>query len=813
MKKNECFVDVLLPIPVDRIFTYHCTENQFNKIQKGARIAVPFGKQKVQTAIVWEKHRRKPAFQTKPVLEILDTYPVINEYLFQIFDFVHRYYLASFGKILRLALPKSFLLESETLFALTGNSFDKNVFDDNTFLIVEALEKAGFLKVEEAGKIIGSQRKAVKILNRLLEQKIVGLHYEIIEKYKPKFISYIDLIDNEKSPADYINLISPRAKKQRELFLYFIQLYLPAKSPVPKKKLTEKFSSNLVKELINKQIFKELQVPIDRQVFDEFTAGEVRLNEAQNLALEQIHKALKENQPVLLHGVTASGKTELYIKLIEQSLKENKQVLYLVPEIGLTTQLVNRLKKHFGNKTAVYHSKYSSAARREIWKHAIRGDTQASLIIGTRSAIFVPMKNLGLIIIDEEHDESYKEYQHEPMYHARDLAVVISKLFKVPLVLGSATPSFDSYYNSLTGKYQTVRLKEKYHNTPEPVKRILDFKQAYKEGRVRQDFIKETLENIELTAKNKLQTLVFINKKGYAPIVTCKTCGYTENCPNCSVSLTYHKYEGKLKCHYCGYTIPKTHVCRACGSPELSVQGTGTEKIESQLKEFFPDLKIARMDSVTTAGRNKTAKLITDFENGKIDILVGTQMLTKGLDFARVGLVVVVNADRLIYFPEFRAHERAFQMLVQVAGRTGRRNRKDTVIVQTFQPEHPVLKNFLNNDYEAMFRQEMQERKLFKYPPFFRLILLEIKSKNPQNLHEAGNWLKNALCYYFQNVLGPSEPVVYKIRNYYHLEILIKLHAEKSTMKAREIIKKIIQKFESIGQFKNVKTKINVDPS
>ena len=812
MNRTHFFVDVVLPLALDNVYTYHCSKEEFDRLQKGIRVAVEFGKQKVQTGFVIQKHHQSPGFETKPILEIIDEQPIINEAQWRLFEFIRKYYITSYGKTLRTAIPSSFLLESNTLITLHHKNPEKNHLNDEEFLVVEALEKKGVLKTEDVFKIAGSKSRGIKVLHHLIEQGLIGLHYDIHEKYKPKYVVYIDLIDPAANPSELLSKISSRAKKQQELFLYFVSQYLPSRQPVLKSELLKKFSPSVIKSLIDNKILKQIEVPVDRQIFDERSSEPVKLNTLQQEVMKQIENAFSEKKPVLLHGVTASGKTEIYIKLIEKQLALGKQVLYMVPEIGLTAQLVNRLKKQFGNRTAVYHSKYSFAERREIWMNTLQGKENARLIIGTRSSIFLPFHNPGLIIVDEEHDESYKESQSEPMYQSRDLALVLARIHDARVLLGSATPAFESLYNSETGKYTYIHLAEKYHHTPEPEKIILDFTQAYKEGRVKQDFIKETLEAIDHTVRNGLQVIVFLNRRGYAPLVTCKSCGYTENCPNCSVSLTYHQHEGKLKCHYCGYQIPKSNICRACGSPDLSVQGTGTEKIEAQLKEFFPDFKIARMDSGTVRGKQKAGKLITAFERGEFDILVGTQMLTKGLDFGNTGLVVVVNADRMIHFPEFKAHERAFQMLVQVSGRTGRRNRKDSIIIQTFQPAHPVIQYYLKNDYGGFYRRELHERKIFKYPPFFKLIKLELLSKNPHNLNKAADWLNKALRYYFPMVLGPSEPPVYKIRNYYRLELLVKLPADKNTMPSRTQIRKILDKFRSIPLLRNVRVKVNADP-
>ncbi|NPA42847.1 MAG: primosomal protein N' [Chlorobi bacterium] len=807
------FVDVLLPFALDGTYTYHCTPDQFERLQKGMRVAVEFGRQKVQTGIVVRTHREKPFFDTKPVLEILDDRPIINDKLWQLLDFVNLYYLSRPGKTMRTALPSSFLLENQTLASLRPDArIEREKLSDTAFLIVEALEKHPYLTVEDLARAGGSVAKTMKVVNRLAEEGVIDLHYLIQEKYKPKYVTYIDIHPDLGDLTKALDRIPERAAKQRELFLRFLSLYLPARHPVPKRELRKSFSDAVIRALIDRGVLAALQVPEDRQVFADARPQPVTLTPAQEEALARIREAAREGKPALLHGVTASGKTEIYIRLIRETLDRGQQVLYLVPEIGLTAQLVNRLKTHFGNRTAVYHSRYSAAERREIWMNALDGKPEAGLVIGTRSAVFVPFKNLGLVIIDEEHDEAYKEHRQEPAYHGRDTALMAARIHGAAAVLGSATPSFDSYHHAETGKYAYVPLPHTYHRTPDPEKTVLDFRQAYREGRVKGDFIRETLEAIDRTVRQGLQTIVFLNKRGYAPIVTCKTCGHTENCPHCAVSLTYHRSDGKLKCHYCGYSAPMTHTCRACGSRDLAIQGTGTEKIEEQLRERFPEFRIARMDRSSTGGKDKAARLISAFEKHEYDILIGTQMLTKGLDFGKVGLVVVVNADRMIHFPEFRAHERAFQTLVQVAGRTGRRERKDRVIVQTFQPAHPVIRYFLDNDYRGMFFHEMQERRLFKYPPYYRLIKFELKAKNPQTLHEAAEWLRRGLARDFPLVLGPSEPPVPKIRDRYILELLVKLEAGKNTMPARKRMAALLHKFRGVPQFRAVRVRPDADP-
>ncbi len=557
---------------------------------------------------------------------------------------------------------------------------------------------------------------------------------------------------------------------------------------------------------------KELEVAADRQVFEDEEKVSYRLSDEQAGALEKIKQSFEGGKTVLLHGVTASGKTEIYSRLIEEVLNQGGQVLYLVPEISLTTHLVARLKSRFGSRMGVFHSKYSFDQRHEVWMHALYGDKKAGLVVGTRSALFVPFKNLQLIIVDEEHDDSFKENFHQPHYQARDMSTVMARIHQAKLILGTATPSVESYANALNGKYALVELKTKYHPNQSVEKQIVDLKEVYKQNRRKGHFSFEVLEAIRNEIKQNGQVLVFVNRRGFAPVAECRSCGHVETCPHCSVSLTYHKYDNKLKCHYCGYQETYTGVCKVCGSTDIDLHGAGTEQILVELKELFPDISVGRMDADTTRNKRAFENLIRDFDAGKFQILVGTQMITKGLDFGNVGLVVVPLADKLIHFPDFRANERAFQMLMQVAGRTGRRNRAGRVMVQSFSPGHPVLHYFLTEDFQSYIQSELKERELFGYPPYMRLVKFELRSKNPQNLREASLWFFKALTYYFQKVLGPSEPPVYKIRNKFRMEILLKYPSRESYQKHHEIIRKLVKKFKTIRPYRAVEIDVNPDP-
>ncbi len=813
MAERSYFVDIILPLSLDDIFTYQCTADEFSRLQKGMRVAVQFGKTGVQTGLVYAKHRNQPVhFKTKPILEVVDEEPVVNKAWWNLIEFISQYYITPLGLSVRMALPSSFLLKSERYLALLpGVKPDLSALDDDMYLIWEALEKEGVLSVEELQQIIGKKNKALRVFHRLIDEGLVQVYTEIKERYKPKLVKYLDIALPEEEWNSALDSLQ-RAPKQKELFLHFLNLYFPVRKPVLKSELTKHFSPAIIKALVEKRFLKELEVAADRQVFEKEEEVSHRLSAEQEAALKKILRGFEGGKTVLLHGVTASGKTEIYSRLIEEVIRQGGQVLYLVPEISLTTHLVARLKSRFGPQMGVFHSKYSFDQRHEVWMHALHGDEKAGLVVGTRSAMFVPFKNLQLIIVDEEHDDSFKENFHQPHYQARDMSTVMARIHQARLILGTATPSVESYHNALTGKYHLVELKSKFHANKKVEKQIIDLKEVYKQNRRKGHFSFEVLDAIRNEIKHNGQVLVFVNRRGYAPVAECRTCGHVETCPHCSVSLTYHKFDNKLKCHYCGYSEVYTGICRACGSTDIDLHGTGTEQILAELKEIFPDFSIGRMDADTTRNKRAFENLIHDFDSGKYQILVGTQMITKGLDFSNVGLVVVPSADQLIYFPDFRSHERAFQMLMQVAGRTGRRNRQGKVMIQSFAPGHPVIQYFLKEDFEGFMQNELKERQLFGYPPYMRLVKFEFRAKNPQVLRESAFWFYKALTYYFNKVLGPSEPPVFKIRNRYRLEVMLKFPAKENYKKHHEIIRKLVKKFKTIRPFKSVQIDVNPDP-
>ena len=564
--------------------------------------------------------------------------------------------------------------------------------------------------------------------------------------------------------------------------------------------------------MVNKEILQIDYQQEDRVLFNGGHQALPVLNEAQEAALKKVKHSFESKTTCLLHGVTSSGKTAIYTQLIQEQLDQDKQVLFLVPEIALTTQLIARLKRYFGNKIVVYHSKYSSNERVEVWKNVLQKNKTAQLIIGARSSIFLPFQDLGLIIVDEEHEVSYKQFDPSPRYHARDTAIVLAQKHQAKILLGSATPAIETYYNAQQGKYGLVTLDKRFGEVKMPQIQVIDLKEKYFKKQMKGHYSDTLLEQMEQALSKGEQVILFQNRRGYAPVLSCHTCGESPECPNCDVTLTYHKHHNQLRCHYCGYAMAVPLVCPACSSKDITSKGFGTEQVESEIQALFPDYKVGRMDFDTTKGKYGYQKIINSFQSQEIAILVGTQMLSKGLDFSNVSLVGVLNADNLLHFPDFRAHEHSFQLLTQVAGRSGRSKKQGQVHIQTFNPKHKTLQQVITNDYMACYTTELQERKQFLYPPFYRLIRISIKHRDFDRTQEASAWFAQALRQTFgAQVLGPETPAIGRIRNLYIRTILLKIPPKQSLTKSKAALLKIQRHFEAIAQYRAVRLLIDVD--
>jgi primosomal protein N' (replication factor Y) len=813
----QFFIEVVLPLAVNKTFTYQVSESEFNYVSVGMRVAVPFGKNKVYTSLVIDKHNNPPQLYTaKEIHQIIDEKPIVNKIQLVHWKWIASYYMCSLGEVFKSALPSGYMLESETIITSKKEAqIDENELKDDEYLIFEALKLQSSITVNDVVKILG-KKTVFPVLNRLLEKGALQLQEEISEQYKPKQVRYIKLQDEFLKQENLAVLVEElsRANKQRELVLSYFQLQAKEKKPISVKQLIEFAGSTsaIVKTLIDKDIFIEYFINQDRVIFEKDDDSHFTLSESQQKAFNQIEESFVDNDITLLHGVTASGKTEIYIKLIEEQINKDTQVLFLLPEIALTTQLVQRLVAYFGNQVAVFHSKYSNNERIEVWNQVLENSEKAKIVIGVRSALFLPFSNLGLIVVDEEHEQTYKQETPAPRYHARDCAVVLAKQHKSKILLGSATPSLETYYNVKTNKYKLVELTERYGNVVLPEIKLIDLKDKYFRKRMNGHFSDELIEGISNALELGEQVILFQNRRGFSPYVECITCGHVPNCPSCDVSLTYYKHKNQLRCHYCGYSIANPTHCHACQSVELTTKGFGTEQIELELKAIFPNTNIGRMDQDTTRGKFGYEKIIDSFKNREVAILVGTQMLAKGLHFDNVTLVGILNADNLLNQPNFRAYERAFQMMTQVAGRSGRSEKKGLVMIQTYNVFHNTIQQVLSNDYVSMFKEQIYERQNFKYPPFYKLIKLTLKHKDYDKLKEGSMWLYNVMS---QNlpmpILGPEEPAISRIRNEYIRTILIKIPKDKNLTLTKKTIHKIMNSFEAIAFYRAIKVTVNVD--
>ena len=815
----DIYLNVVLPIPLERLFTYRISEEEASLIKPGMRVAVPFGKNKIYTALAIEVHDSAPqAYEAKPIHQILDKYPIISEIQIQHWLWIATYYMCTLGEVFRTAVASALLLESETV-VLPNHQVeaDEDDLSDDEFIVMEALSNRGALKVDDIISIL-EKKTVLPVLNALVARNRIVLKEELVQQYKPKMVRYVRLAETYQEETHLQELLDDlgRAPKQIHAVLALFQLQSQTREPVLMSSLRKEsgVSPGVIKALLDKGILEEFRLRSDRISYGTQTKSveSVVLNSEQTSAHKQIKEYFTDNKVTLLHGVTSSGKTEIYVKLISEFLGLKKQVLYLLPEIALTTQLIQRLQSYFGEQIAVYHSRYNLQERVEVWNHVLESETKARVIVGARSALFLPFTDLSLIIVDEEHETSYKQFDPAPRYHARDAAVMLAKMHSAQVLLGSATPSIESYYNAMQEKYGYTELKRRYGNVLMPEIQLVDLKKLARKKLLKGHFSQQLIELIQETLDLDEQVILFQNRRGYAPILECTTCGHSPGCPNCDVSLTYHRFRNQLRCHYCGHSTEVLIVCEACGNQTLDTKGLGTQQVEDEVRELFPGAKVGRMDFDTTRGKHSYGKIINAFEQQEIDILVGTQMLTKGLDFRHVNLVGIMNADTLLNFPDFRAHERSYQMLTQVAGRAGRTEKRGKVIIQTYNPYHQILQQVSSGDYEAMFKEQLYEREQYHYPPHNRIIRITFRHKDYNKLNEAAEWFTRSLRNEFGTwVLGPEYPPVPRIRNQYLKNVLIKISSKLSLSKTKNGIKRIEKSFNAISQYKAVRVIYDVD--
>lgn len=815
------YVDVIVPLPLSATFTYIVPDEWANTVRIGMRVVVPFGKKKMYTAIICLIHSNAPVlYEAKEIICLLDNEPILRFPQLKFWEWMSDYYQSAIGDVYQAAVPAVLKLESETQVRINPDYESEHPLTEKEYKLLDALSDGKIRNVSELNKIT-EMHNTLPVLKMLIEKGAVEVSEELTEKFKPKTESYIKLTgyaNDEENLRKIFDELS-RAKKQLEALMKFIELSKCLSKTnireVTRKELLEQthVSPSIINGLIERGVFETYSKEIGRLDYSEVTTGEMYpLNEFQQQAMNEINRQFTEKPVVLLHGITSSGKTEIYIQLIDKVIASGKQVLYLVPEIALTTQLTNRLKRIFGKRLGVYHSRFSDAERVEIWNNVLH-DKSYDVIIGVRSSVFLPFRQLGLVIVDEEHENSYKQYDPAPRYNARNAAIVLASMHGAKTLLGTATPAIETYFNAQTGKYGRVELNQRFQEMELPDILIADMKEAYRKKQMEGHFTPLLLEKITKALNNSEQVILFQNRRGYAPYLECKACAWVPKCKNCDVSLTVHKFSNKLTCHYCGYTENIPAVCPVCNTPGLIGRGFGTEKIEQEIEEAFPQAKVARMDLDTTRSKKGFEKIITDFEQGKVDILVGTQMVTKGLDFERVSLVGILNADNLLNFPDFRAHERAYQLMAQVSGRAGRKNKRGTVVLQTSNPEHPVIGQVLRNDYTAMFSTQCAERLEFSYPPYFRLIEITLRHRDSSTLNHAADDLAVTMRKVFgSRVLGPNIPAVSRIQNWYIKQILLKIETKASAGKAKQILSEITSDLLGKSAFKSIRISIDVDP-
>ena len=818
------FAEVLLPVPVPGTFTYRVPFVLNNAIHIGQRVAVPFGKTKILSGLVTSITEEVPQVEVKYLTDLLDDEPIVNTRQLEFWNWVKRYYLCHLGEVMQAALPSALKLNSESKVALSPDfQLDSIALNDYEYLIVEALQVQPKIAISEVSKIIGF-KKVMPLIRTMMEKGILVMEEELNEKYKARYERFVRLAGiyrDETMLQELMDQLTKRAYKQLEMLLAYLTLGGTCDSDLRATELLKKANatSAVLKTMADKGIFEvyERQVSRLKDFKAQVSTSSIQLTEAQQRAYEEIHKGFEASQPVLLHGVTSSGKTEIYIKLIQEALDEGKQVLYLLPEIALTAQIINRLKQYFGERLGVYHSRYGANERVEVWQQvndfAKSHGTQRQVIIGSRSAIFLPYSDLGLIIVDEEHDSSFKQTDPAPRYNARDAAIMLGELHKAKVLLGSATPSYESYYNALQGRYRLVVLTERYGGVQMPEIILSDMRVERRRKTIQADFGSTLLDAVRRTLEEHNQAILFQNRRGFSLRVECDDCHHVPQCINCDVSLIYHKKQNVLRCHYCGYTASVPSECPQCHSTNIKMHGFGTEKVEEDLKLILPEARVARLDLDTTRSKTDYQGILEAFQEKETDILVGTQMVTKGLDFDSVKVVGILNADNMLSFPDFRAHERSFQLMAQVAGRAGRKGKQGQVIIQTYEPSHPVLQDVLHNDFRGLYEKQMATRKQFGYPPFYRLVMIRLKHRDFQKLNPAAAELSSMLRPIFkQDLLGPEYPIVSRVKNLYIKQMLVKFNREYSAKQVKELIINKIHQFQLLPDYKSVIVQIDVDP-
>lgn len=812
------YAQIILPLNLPGTFTYIVPDDFVNDIQAGMRVLVPFGGRKIYTGIIAELHDVKPeTFVPKEIISILDDFPILNPKQIEFWNLLSDYYLCSLGEIYRFAFPGSLKLESETYLKLKPNvEIDFQHLDSNEMYLIQALEVRQLISLTEIEAFI-PKKEIVKTINALIDLQYIEVDEKIAEKYRAKEIAYLRITDlksvSENLPDILVSL--KRAPKQKDLLLFLLENQTE-KPEIPVRKSTffeeHNFGTHHLKPLIQKGYVEEYFLQKDRlEGYTGETEDLEELSEAQKEALESINKAFSESKNVLLHGVTSSGKTHLYLEKIEDCVNTGKTALVLLPEVSLTKQITSRLEKKYGKQLGFYHQKLTDFERVEVWKK-IR-NKEIRVLIGTRNALFLPFDDLGLVIVDEEHDPAYRPREVSPYFHAKDAALILGKIFDAPVILGSATPSVESYWLAKTGKIQLVKLKERFGSVNLPTFELINFKEAQDSKKVHGNFSLSLIEVLRQNLEEKKQAMILHNRRGYSSVIECESCGHVNYCSNCDVVLTYHKFSNELKCHYCGQRASKPKNCPKCYSEKLNERGVGVEQIHEEIQKIFPDAEIDRMDVDSMRRKFAYEQLYEKIEDGETDLVVGTQMISKGLDFDNIEIVAIPKADSMMYVQDFRAEERAYQLITQVAGRAGRISGNGKVFIQTFNPQNLVFQLIKEQDGDKIYDYFLDERKKYLYPPFVRTIMIELKHRKEEKVNRASQFLGSVLRKYLPQecVLGPEKSPVGKINLMYQYQILLKLPRGKNYRDYKNLVMKSLEEFGEITAYQSIKKGIFVD--
>ena len=817
---DDLFADVILPLHIPSTYTYRVPREYMPVIQTGQRVIVQFGQRRLYSALVRTIHTNKPDVKTiKYINAIIDIQPIVNENQFKLWEWMARYYMCYVGDVMAAALPNAFRLASQSSVCIhPGYSGELNNLSKHETEIVLLLSEKTKMTINDISRALDIQ-KIMPVINTMIEKEILIMDEDLRQRFAEKKSTWISLAPKYRENEDELKELfdslelNQTLQKQANVLIQFLHFSNNGKDAIAKRKMEQTSS---LKTLIKKGILIEESKTESRlgTYQSEAETDSIILSEEQQKAYDGLCST--ESDISLLHGVTSSGKTEVYIKMIAKCLQEGKQALFLLPEIALTAQIINRLRKYFGNKVGVYHSRFNPNQRAEVWQRTITQDkeNEYQLIVGARSALFLPFKKLGLVIIDEEHDSSYKQTDPQPRYNGRDTALYLARLHGAKTVLGSATPSIECYHNSKNGKYNLVEMKKRYGGIQMPEVLCVDMKEASRKNEVNGHFSKLLTDHIQEALKEHQQVILFQNRRGFSVRIECHDCHWTPGCDNCDVSLVYHKETNNLRCHYCGYSIPVPTECPQCHSTRLRMHGLGTERIEDDIQILFPEAKVMRMDIDSTSQANSYLHIINDFEERKIDILIGTQMVTKGLDFDNVSVVGILSADNLINFPDFRSYERAFQLMTQVSGRAGRHGKRGKVIIQTYNPYHQAIRNVIENDYESMFASQITERRVFNYPPYSKIIEITIKHKIEELATLAARLLAKQLQQlYGTRVIGPNTPNVGRIRGLYLKKIMLRFARTENIGEAKSTIQALSTQLTEDKQFKSaLSIQFDVDP-